>query len=400
MIHVFGARVIGPLEMHAQGLATELLREGYTANGAAQHLCFIAHLSRWMAAKNLRAAALTPRVARQYMATRRADGYTNYRSPKALQPLLDYLGSRGIIPAAEVAPVDAATALLQDYRRFLTGERSLTEGTARGYVDAVRAFVAESIRAKGIDKVSAGDITDFILAACPTMATGSRKLRVTALRSLLKWLHVKGIIPAALACSVPSVAGSRLAALPRAVDAQQLHRLLASCDRRRAPGRRDYAIMLLLSRLGLRSGEVARLALDDIDWRNGQIRVSGKGNRTERLPMPVDVGEALLGYLQRGRPHTAQGRNLFVRIRAPHRELTSTGVTQVVFAASQRAGLGKLHAHRLRHTAATAMLRAGSSLVEVGQVLRHRLALTTAIYAKVDRNSLRALARPWPGGLS
>jgi site-specific recombinase XerD len=203
---------------------------------------------------------------------------------------------------------------------------------------------------------------------------------------------------------VPSVTGWRLSNLPKGLEPGQLRKLLASCDRRTRTGRRDCAIVLLLSRLGLRSGEVARLGLDDIDWRRGEIAVRGKANRAERLPLPADVGAAITAYLRRGRPVTAQGRSVFVRVHAPHRALTTGGVTMVVFDAAQRAGLGKIHAHRLRHTAATAMLQAGSTLPEVGQVLRHRSALTTAIYAKVDRDALAVLARPWPadaaGGVS
>jgi integrase/recombinase XerD len=162
--------------------------------------------------------------------------------------------------------------------------------------------------------------------------------------------------------------------------------------------------MLLLARMGLRAGEVAGLGLDDIGWRRGEIVIVGKGNRAERLPLPVDVGAAIAAYLQRGRPATAEGRSVFVRVHAPHRALTTGGVTMIVFDSAQRAGLGKMHAHRLRHTAATAMLQAGSPLAEVGQVLRHRSPLSTAIYTKVDRDALVVLARPWPvavpGGVS
>jgi len=188
--------------------------------------------------------------------------------------------------------------------------------------------------------------------------------------------------------------------LPRGLEPTEVRRLLAACDRRRATGCRDIAILTLLVRLGLRAGEVASLALDDIDWRAGAFVVCGKGNRAERLPLPADVGEALVDYLRRGRPASAQGRTVFVRIKAPHRALTSGGVSQVVAAAGERAGLGLLHAHRLRHTAATSMLRAGGALAEIGQVLRHRRALTTAIYAKVDRDALRTLARSWPDGVA
>jgi integrase/recombinase XerD len=181
------------------------------------------------------------------------------------------------------------------------------------------------------------------------------------------------------------------------LEPHQVQQLLDSCDRRVATGLRDYAILLLLSRLGLRSGEVARLSLDDIDWRVGEMVLQGKGNRVERLPLPVDVGQAMLDYVHLGRACTTKARNVFVRIKAPHGGLTSGGLSMVVFDAAKRAGLGKIHAHRLRHTAATAMLRAGSPLAEISQVLRHRRVLTTAIYAKVDRDALRVLARPWPG---
>jgi integrase/recombinase XerD len=221
---------------------------------------------------------------------------------------------------------------------------------------------------------------------------------VSALRSLLGFLHADGTLAVSLSTAVPSVAARRLAGLPRPLTASEVRALLEACDRRTTVGRRDYAMVVLLSRLGLRSGEVARLALDDIDWRAGEIVVSGKGSRIERLPLPADVGEAVAGYLRRGRPASAQGRTVFVRVRAPHRGLSSGGVTQAVFAAGQRAGLGAVYAHRLRHSAATAMLAGGAPLAEIGQVLRHRRVLTTAIYAKVDVASLATIVRPWPTG--
>jgi integrase len=199
---------------------------------------------------------------------------------------------------------------------------------------------------------------------------------------------------------VPSVSFWRLQGLPRGLDVEQVRALLASCDTETPNGRRDLAILLLLVRLGMRRGEVARLRLDDIDWRAGELLVRGKGPRVERLPLPSDVGEALVAYLRDGRPADIRTRAVFMRVRAPRAAITPPGITQVVVSASKRAGLGEVTAHRLRHTAASELLRHGAPLVEIGQLLRHRTELTTSIYAKVDRDRLRELALPWPGGAS
>ena len=207
---------------------------------------------------------------------------------------------------------------------------------------------------------------------------------------------MNGLIPVSLAEAVPSVASWRLAGLPRFLEPGQVDALLASCDTGTVNGRRDLAILTVLARLGVRSGEAAGLALEDIDWRAGEVGIRGKGGRIDKLPLPADAGETIAAYLRDGRPPAALDRSVFIRVKAPHRGLTSTGITQVVAAASKRAGLGTIYAHRLRHSAATGMLRAGASLAEVGQVLRHRRPDTTAIYAKVDTEALRALARPWP----
>jgi integrase/recombinase XerD len=155
-------------------------------------------------------------------------------------------------------------------------------------------------------------------------------------------------------------------------------------------------MLLLMGRLGLRCGEVARLTLEDIDWRAGELLVYGKARRDDRLPLPHDVGDAVARYVRHGRPASALDRAVFVRVRAPHRRLTSSAVSRAVHDAAVRAGLGPVCAHRLRHTAATELLRAGASLPEVGQLLRHRRVFSTAIYAKVDDHALRRLARPWP----
>lgn len=393
-------RVSGPLEAYASGFAVELARVGYTRDAVACHLRLAAELSRWLAREGLDAAGLTVPVVDAFFAARRAAGHARLRSPRALQPLLEYLRGQGVAIPAAVAASTPAELLLQRYRGYLLGERALAAGTVRGYVDIVRPFLVGHVRAdgSGLERLTAGDVSAYLVSACPGRSQTSAKLLVTGLRSLLGFLHVEGVLPESLAGAVPSATGWRLAGLPRALEPGEARRLLASCDRRTRAGRRDFAILTLLARLGLRRGEVAALRLDDLDWRAGEIVIRGKGERRERLPLPVDVGEAVAGYLRRGRPASADGRCVFVRLKAPQRALTPGGVTQVVVSASRRAGLGEITAHRLRHTAATEMLRAGATLPEVGQVLRHRRLLTTAIYARVDREALRTIARAWIGG--
>jgi site-specific recombinase XerD len=360
-----------------------------------------ANLSRWLESEGLDAAALTPRVVEEFMAARRAAGYVDFRSSRALGPLLGYLRELGTAP--QVPPVVAITPqemLLERYRRYLTMERGLVASTARYYIHLVRPFLTTRVTDGGIDleHLAARDVSAFVLAECSRLSVPSAKNLVTALRSLLAFLHVDGLTDRSLTAAVPSVAEWRLAGLPRALEPDQVRRLLASCDRSTVAGSRDFAILTLFSRLGMRSCEVAALELEDLDWRAGEILVRGKGDRQERLPLPPDVGAALSAYLRNGRPEGVACRRVFVSVRAPLRPMTSSGVKQAVHAAGLRTGLGKTGPHRLRHTAATEMLRAGASLTEIGQVLRHRRLQTTAIYAKTDREALRILARPWPGG--
>jgi site-specific recombinase XerD len=398
------ARVTGPLQQYAPGFVTELARLGYTSSSASCQMFVLAHLSRWLASEGLDAGGLTPQVAGRFLAARRAAGYVMYLSPKALVPLLGYLRGLGVAPPVPPpVPATPAEGLLDRYQRYLVIERGLGAATARDYAGKVRPFVAGREREGGLDlaTLTAAEVTAFVLAACPGRPKGTAKLTVTALRSLLGYLHVEGLIGEPLGQAVPAVASWRLAGLPNALGPAQVAALLASCDRCSPAGRRDFAMLTLLARLGLRAGEVAALALEDIDWRAGEITVPGKGRRAERLPLPADAGEAIAAYLADGRPEPFEAaRQVFLRVRAPHRGLTSTGVTQAVFAAGQRAGIGRVYAHRLRHSAATGMLAAGAPLTEIGQVLRHRRLLSTAIYAKADVPALRALARPWPGASS
>ncbi len=396
------AEVGGPLAPYAGGFRTELERLGYTPLTAATHVRLMAHLSRWLAREGVEAPGLTPAVIEAYFAERRAAGYAGHVTGRALLPLAGYLRRLGVIPPP--APAVAASAverLLARYREYLLVERGLAGTTAELNVRIVRPFLAGWVQETdaGVDlaHLSAGEVAAFVVTQSRQRPRSVKRM-VTALRSLFGFLQLEGLVSQPLA--VPSPAGWSQAGLPKALDGDQVAALLASCDPRTRTGRRDLAILTLLARLGLRAGEVAALRLDDIDWRRGEITVRGKGNRHDRLPLPADVGQRIVAYLHDGRPQAAQGRTVFVRAQAPYRPLTSNAVTTVVACSGRRAGLGLIGAHRLRHSAATAMLRAGGSLTEIGQTLRHARPLTTAIYAKVDVGALRQLARPWPGELA
>ncbi|GAB3511296.1 tyrosine-type recombinase/integrase [Amycolatopsis cihanbeyliensis] len=403
MVHVLHSEVVGPLEPYADGFARELVRRGYAVNAAAHQLGLVAHLSRWMMSQRLEAVDLTPEALGQYVEVRRRTGHRNLRTVKALTPLLEYLRGLGSVPVMESpTPQTAAARLLQQYRDYLIEDRDLRPKVVVGYVESVRPFIEAHVRAGAgeLSVLRAADVTAFMVASSRWLAPKTVQRQASALRSLLRYWHVQGLLATSLVEAVPKIA-TGYPAVPRALPPAQVNELLASCDRDCVTGRRDFAMLILLSRLGLRSGEVAGLGLDDVDWQCGEITVTGKGPRSDRLPLPDDVGQALVDYLCHGRPAGALDRSVFIRIKAPHHGLTAGGVTQAVAAAAHRAGVGTVYAHRLRHSAATSMLAAGASLAEIGQVLRHRGSVTTAAYATVDVAALRTLARPWPtGGVS
>jgi integrase/recombinase XerD len=391
-------RVIGPLEPYAREFAADLEVWGYTPLSAANQLRLMANLSHWLAREGLGPGELDDETLQAFLAERSGQGYTCWLSLRGLAPLLDCLRRRGVAPASR-PPVRSGPAeeLLTEYRAYLAGERGLVAGTVHCYEAEARVFLARTADSD-LHDLTAGAVTGFVVDECGARSIGSAKMLVSALRSLLRWLFLTGRIDGDLARVVPGVAGWRLGSLPRALDADQVRALLGCCDRGRAAGRRDYAILTVLVRLGLRAAEVAAMELDDIDWRAGEVMIHGKHSQRDRLPLPVDVGEALVAYLHRDRPSSGGCRRVFVRVRAPYGPLMSNGVQSVVARACARADIAPAGGHRLRHTAATAVLRAGASLEEVGQLLRHRDLTSTAIYAKVDRARLRTLARRWPGG--
>jgi integrase/recombinase XerD len=384
-------RVTGPLAPFAEGLRRSLLGEGYTPLSAANLLRLTAHLSRWMTAQRV-PAALTPTLAEQFLHHRRASGYTGFRSTKSLRPILSYLASVGAIAGPSDADHRPAGPVLARYVEYLTTERGLSAPSVRQYATTAARFLAGQA---DICRLTPADITDFVLRESRRYSIGTTKLTVTALRSFLRYLHVAGEMEADRTGAVPPVAGWRLAGLPTGATVEDVAPLLAGCNRRTAVGRRDYAVIVLLARLGLRAVELAALTLDDLRWADGELVIRGKGSES-RLPLPQDVGQALVAYVRvRGRAPT---RGLFVRARAPQGSLSVAGIKGIVQHACRRAGVAPLGPRRLRRGAATAMLRQGATLTQIAQVLRHRSVDTTAIYAKVDTARLRPIARPWPAG--
>jgi site-specific recombinase XerD len=389
-------RVTGPLAPYAASFEKNLVDRGYKAR--QDQLYLMAQLSRWLGDRGLDGCDLGPELAGAFVAERRLSAPSKHISVRRLAALVDHLVGSGVIATWGRAPDSSPTeVLLTRYSRYLVEERGLCRASVRHYVGVARSFLASLPGGgPGLEGLGAAEVSAFVLAECRRCKTGSAKAMTTRLRSLLRYLFVEGLAPAALAGAVPSVAHWRLSSLPRALGPGQVARLLASCDRRSSTGRRDFAVITLLWRLGLRCSEVAGLALDDVDWAAGELVVRGKGGRQDRLPLPVDVGEAVVAWLQRGRPRSGH-RAVFLRVRAPLGPLSPGGVPAIVQHACVRAGVPVAAAHRLRHSAACDLLQAGGSLAEVGQVLRHGQSAATSTYAKVDRRALAAVVRPWPG---
>ena len=296
-------RVTGPLAAYASGFRADLAGQGYKSG--RDLLTSMAHLSRWMSVRGLGIDDLTAEQVETFVTSAGRSGRRVSPSMRAIAPLVDHLVRVGAVLAGSPAvPSGPGARLIEDYRRYMDRERGLSTSTIRNYAAVARSFLLFVSRDDPVDVgiLSAGVVTEFVMAEAHRGKVASAKAMTTRLRCFLRFLHIGGLTPFSLVGAVPSVAGWRGASLPKALRASEVSRLLDSCDRRRPVGRRDFAILMVLSRLGLRAGEVARLQLGDIDWRAGDMLVRGKGNRQDRLPMPVDVGEAIVGWLQRGRP--------------------------------------------------------------------------------------------------
>ncbi len=394
-----GVRIVGPLAPYAPRFAEVLRGRGYTELSVAGQLRLMAHASRWLASLGLSAEEFEPDRVAAFSHQRREAGYRGLRTVRALSPLVELLRAEGVLAAVcRSEPCNVEERLLARYRDFLDNERGVVPEVSAQWLQVAALFLtAHPGLAGGTAAVGAAEVSAFCTRELPHRSTSAAQTLTAALRTFLRYCHVDGLINAPLAQAVPAVASRGYTGVPRGISADAVAALLASCDLLTSRGRRDQAILLLLARLGLRAGEVARLGLDDVDWRAGHIVVRGKGNRVERMPLPTDVGAAIAAYLSGGRPRAAT-RAVFLRAIAPWVALSPTGVTWVVYDACERAGVPPVGAHRLRHTAASSLLAAGASYGEVGQLLRHTSVGSTAIYAKVDLGALRPLAPAWPGG--
>lgn len=392
-------RKAGLLAPHVEDYRAWLTDRGYTPGTVTNMLKDLGQVGVWLSSEGLDVSQFNEERASTFLTARRSAGCRHVPGTRAMVPLLTYLRGAGVVAPLEPAVTPLGQLLVQ-YRSWMVQERGLAAMTVLRYENTARRLLQEQAMKGDVFEPSAltgVDVNAFLLRECGRVSSGSAKGRVGELRSILRFLYSQGITPLRLGTAVPPVGGWRLATLPPpAMSATDIQRLLDSCDRSSAVGIRDFAIMMLVARLGLRSIEVARLELGDVNWRAGELVIRGKGGRQDRLPLPVQVGEALVGYLSTGR--NPQGaRQLFLRCRAPRGPIRPDLVGDVVERACLRAGLPHVEPHRLRHALAGELLRQGAGLVAISQVLRHQDLATTALYAKVDLSTLRQVAQPWPG---
>ena len=393
----------GPLAAYIVAFAESLDDQGYCLYWQKRQVRIAADFSRWLKQRGVAIRGIRDDHPVQYLRyrARRARIYDGDHA--APVHVIAFLRRAGVIPAEKIS-ADRLTALercVLAYGQYLRDARALSRATVVNYVPYVRAFLKDRFGdgRVALARLCADDVVKFVQRQVPHMHLKSTKLMTTALRSFLRYLRYRGDVTLDLAAAVPVVANWSMTSIPQGIACDQVRKLLASIDRSTARGRRDYAVLLLLARLGLRSGEVSSLELDDIDWNAGQLSVRGKSGKRNKLPLSTEIGRAIAAYLRHGRPHSAS-RRVFLRANAPICDLRGSGVGSIVRHSLQRAGIEAptMGAHQFRHGLATEMLRQGGSLGEIGALLGHRSPQTTTIYAKVDITALRTLAMPWPGG--
>ena len=388
----------GQMGPHVESYRSWLGRKGYTPLTVRNMLKDLGQVGLWMSGQGLQESQLDEDVMAAFLATRHAAGRRRVLGPRAMAPLLSYLREAGVTPIAEPSPTPLGV-LLAGYRSWLVQERGLAATTVVRYQNTAGRFLQQqAMSGEVLDpaKLTGLDVNAFLLRECGRVSAGSAKGRVAELRSVLRFLYLRDVTPLRLGTAVPPVGGWRLATLPPTMTTGDVQMLLDSCDRGTRVGVRNFAIMTLVARLGLRSIEVARLQLQDVDWRSGELIVRGKAQRRDRMPLPPEVGEALVAYLSSERARQ-RAEHLFLTCRAPYGPIRADLVGDVVERACLSAGLPRVGPHRLRHALAADLLRRGAGLAAISQVLRHQDLATTALYAKVDLSTLRQVAQPWPG---
>ncbi len=392
---------LSPLGPYLESLEESLVVNGYTKSTIYNYLRVSGEFGQWLEQSDVSLSELDEKALDTFLEQMRRQGkyYKNHQA--AIRLVLDHLREEGVVPRPRPERHESASeSLLHRYEDYVLAERGLIQRTVDNYKRFVRLFLEDRF-GDGflcLRDLNSLDVQKFMLRQAESLSCGNAKAMVTSLRSFFHFLLVKGEIDIDLAASVLTVVDQQHARPPKYLETEEVERLLETCDRNTAIGRRDYAILVLLARLGLRAGEVGALELDDIHWREGEITVPGKGLRRERLPLPSDVGEAIAVYLHQDRPLT-NNRRVFVRATAPHRGFGhSSSISTVVRRALKRSDLHppRRGAHLFRHSLATGMIRYGASMAEIAQLLRHRSLSTTELYAKVDFGGLRSLVQPWP----
>ena len=392
---------VGPLAPYLDAYLEQIEKEGFLPSSVPMQMYAIARFSKWLDTRRLDLYELDEVSVEQFL--NRETGARRGAEPAPLRRFLAMLRELGVTAAKLPEPGDCQQRCINEYRRYLIYERGLAETSVPSYVGFAEQFLSHrfSQAELRLSKLTATDVSRFMRERAHQMSPGRSKLMVTSLRSFLRYLRHQGEITVDLAGCVPPVATWSLSTVPKFLSAGTVQHVLEHCERSTPDGMRNYAVLLLLARLGLRACEIVALTLDDIDWDNGKITIRCKGGRWTQLPLPSDVGEAVATYLHSGRPHCVC-RRVFLRHRAPIAGFAhSITVSTIVRRALIRTGIrsARKGAHLFRHTLATDLLRNGASLDEIGELLRHRSPNTTAVYAKVDLTALRSLALPWPGGL-
>ena len=394
----------GPLAAQIGDFAEWAREQGYARYSRYRKILLAACFSGWLGRQAITLRGVSSQDASRYLQVRARRVKLHKEDAPALRQLLTFLRRQGAIPPEKIAPCRPTPAdqAARAFEQYLLHERALVRATVVNYLPFIRRFLTNRFgngRVR-LSQLRARDVLRFVQRQAPRLHLKRAKLLTTALRSFLHYARYCGAVTLDLAAAVPAVANWSMSSIPRAIPADAVRQLLASINRRTPMGCRDYAILLVLARLGLRASEVACLELDDLDWEAGQVTVRGKRGVRAALPVPADVGAAIVTYLRRGRPHTPS-RRVFLRTRAPIRGFVgASAIACVVRHALERAAINAptKGAHQFRHGLATEMLRRGASLTEIGAILRHRSPEATTIYAKVDLDALRTLALPWPGG--